>query len=62
MNEDTIRVGAEATKEIAVTGGKVVDSFGKLARYFDGMLPRAWRDCRRQYEVPSLGKSSQTLR
>jgi hypothetical protein len=36
MNEETI--GVEATKEIAKTGRAAMESVGKLARYFDGML------------------------
>ena len=38
MNEDTIRAGAEATKEVAVTSGKAIDLTRTLMQYFDGML------------------------
>jgi hypothetical protein len=38
MDEETIRAGAEATKEVAITGRIIMESAGKLARYFDGML------------------------
>jgi Abortive infection alpha len=38
MNEETIRAGADATKEVAVTGGKAIDLAGKLTQYLDGTL------------------------
>ncbi|MBW4039213.1 MAG: DUF4393 domain-containing protein [Acidobacteria bacterium] len=38
MNEETIRAGADAAKEVAVTSGKLVDLAGKLTQYLDGTL------------------------
>lgn len=44
MNEETVRAGEEATKEVAATTGKALDLAGKLSSYFDGMLPRHLRN------------------
>lgn len=38
MDEETVRAGAEAAKEIAVTGGKAIDLLGSLKQYIDGVL------------------------
>ena len=38
MNDETVRAGAEATKEVAATTGKALDLAGKLSSYFDGMM------------------------
>lgn len=38
MDESTINTGLEAWRETASTTGKIVEQFGKLASYFEGML------------------------
>jgi hypothetical protein len=38
VNDETVRAGAEATKEVAATTGKALDLAGKLSSYFDGMM------------------------